>query len=128
MFPQSGHRVTLCIAADVLSRLPTVPQVVIVDALYGAASADYVNAISEFGGTARRLLVVGHNPTIHATALALAGSGDKVLRARLAEKFKTAALALIAFKGNSWSEMLPGSGELVSLLRPGDLDSGTKRH
>lgn len=107
----------------VVSRFPAAPRVIVVDSLYGAADGDYVQIISEFGGTAKRLLVVGHNPTIHATALALAGSGDEALRTRLAGKFPTAGLALIAFKGKAWSATLPGSGELIQLLRPRDLCS-----
>ena len=113
---------------DVLSRLPTVPQVVIVDAFYGAASVDYVNAISEFGGTARHLLVVGHNPIIHARPLR---SPDQVTRRsalaspRSSRRQHSRSLLSRATRGR---RSFPGSGELVSLLRPGDLDSGTKRH
>jgi phosphohistidine phosphatase len=107
----------------VVSRFPAAPRVIVVDALYAAADGDYVDAISELGGTAKRLLVVAHNPTIHATALALAGSGDEALRSRLAGKFPTAGLALIAFKGNAWSATLPGSGELMQVLPSRDLGS-----
>jgi phosphohistidine phosphatase len=97
------------------------PQIVFDDALYGAAEPDYLQAIAEAGDGTRHLLVVGHNPTIHAAAIALTGSGDRLARARLAGKFPTAALAIIAFSGDVWSKTVPGSGELLSLLVPRDL-------
>src|SRR5665213_4157923 len=68
-----------------------------VEALYGGRSPDYLGIIARSGDTAKRLLVIGHNPTIHTTARAAAASGDKTLRERILEKFPTAAFALIAF-------------------------------
>ena len=108
----------------VLASLAPAPRVIVLDSLYGAAHGDYVGAIAEAGGHAKRLLVVGHNPTIHATALTLAGSGDKALRKRLLEKFPTAALAHIRLKGDTWAGTLAGSGELTSFLRPRDSADG----
>ncbi len=107
--------------AALLASFATAPQTVTVDALYGSGAGDYVGTIAAFGGTAKRLLVIGHNPTIHATALALAGSGKKAVLARLAEKFPTAALAVIAFRGNAWADTVAGSGELLFVRRPRDL-------
>lgn len=97
------------------------PRVVFDEALYGASEPEYLRAITEADDDAGRLLIVGHNPTMHASALALAGSGDRALRERLTAKFPTAALAIIAFSCSAWSKTAPGGGELVSLLLPRDL-------
>jgi phosphohistidine phosphatase len=93
------------------------PRIVIADGLYGPGAATYVDTIGALGGEAQRLLVIGHNPAIHATALALAGSSD----AGLVAKFPTCALAIIAFDVPSWSDLRPGEGRLVSFRRPRDL-------
>ena len=106
----------------ILASLKTKPRVVYVDALYGAPG-DYVKTIAENAGGAERLLVVGHNPTIHVTAMVLAGSGKARLREALAAKFPTAALAGIEFEAETWADVRPGAGRLVSFVRPRDLGS-----
>jgi phosphohistidine phosphatase len=90
------------------------------ESLYEAAS-DYRDAIVASGGDAKRLLIIGHNPTIHRTALTLTGTGDAALHAMLSGKFPTAALAVIAFDVASWKDITPGSGELLDFRRPKDL-------
>jgi len=107
--------------AAVMKHFPAKPEVVIADDLYGPSTATCVGTIAGLGRKAKCLLVFGHNPTIHATALLLAGAGDKQLRAGLAAKFPTAALAVLAFKSGPWSAIREGSGELISFRRPRDL-------
>lgn len=114
--PAKRTRETL---AEILPSLKNKPRVVYVDALYGAPG-NYVETIAGNAGEAERLLVVGHNPTIHVTALLLAGSRGK-LREAMAVKFPTAALAAIAFKAENWSEIRAGAGKLISFIRPGDV-------
>lgn len=115
--PAKRTRETL---AAVLAHLPTKPAVEFPDEFYEAGH-DYRDAIAAHGGEAKRLLVVGHNPTIHRTALALTGSGDAALHAMLSGKFPTAALAVIAFDVPAWRNIKPGSGELLAFRRPKDL-------
>ena len=94
----------------------------IVDDLYdfgdGAALA-YV--IREHGGSAPRLLLVAHNPAMENLANRLAARGDKEFRARMAAKYPTAALAVIAFDIGSWSKLGTGGGTLTHFIRPRDL-------
>jgi len=115
--PAKRTRETL---AEILPSLNNKPRVVYVDALYGAPG-DYIEAITGNAGEAERLLVVGHNPTIHVTALLLAGSRGTKLREAMAAKFPTAAFAVIAFKAENWSEIRAGAGKLISFIRPGDV-------
>ena len=104
---------------EILPLLPNKPHVGFIDALYGAPG-DYLEAIADNGEDAKRLLVVGHNPAIHVTALLLAGSRETELREAMAAKFPTATLAVIAFKADTWSTIRPGAGKLASFIRPRD--------
>jgi phosphohistidine phosphatase len=105
--------------APLLSELREEPVVSIEDDLYDHLG-DYVDLIADRGADAHRLLVVGHNPAIQATALALIGSGDKALHTQLVAKFPTGALVVIAFKDN-WADLSPQSGRLTVFQRPRDL-------
>ena len=99
------------------------PKIEVIDSLYGGR-ADYFDILAEFGGTASRLMLIGHNPTIQATAQTAAASGERALRARLAEKFPTAAYAIIAFDVRSWPEVDGTDGRLLAFLTPADLGGG----
>jgi phosphohistidine phosphatase len=107
--------------AFVLPNLTDMNRVSITDELYEPAQGDYRDVIAAFGGDARRLLVIGHNPSIQITALRLVGSADAQTADRLAAKFPTAALAAIDFDFRSWRQLRPGSGRLIAFLRPKDL-------
>jgi phosphohistidine phosphatase len=106
----------------VVDRLPAAPKVRLRREIYLAAPETMLKLVQAEGGSARRALLVGHNPGMHAFARRLAGSGDAKLRARLAEKFPTAALARIAFDLDDWRGLAPGKGELRGFWRPRDLD------
>lgn len=114
--PSQRTRETL---AAILDQLPSEPETALVDGLYEPGGATYLDAISAHGGNSRRLLVIGHNPAIQATALTLVAKPD----AALAGKFPTCALAVIGFDAGSWSAIGPGQGRLISFRRPRDLGS-----
>lgn len=103
--------------AELIRQFATEPKIVLVEALYEPAGATYLETIAALGGDAERLLVVGHNPAVQATALALVDASDT----KLAVKFPTCALAIIASSGRGWSAIKPGKGRLVSFRRPRDL-------
>jgi phosphohistidine phosphatase len=91
--------------------------VVYLDALYDHPG-DYTDVIAAHGGQARRLMVLGHNPAIQATALALVAAGDDKLRSRLHAKYPTSAVAVIGLPG-PWPAIAPLSGRLVAFVEPG---------
>jgi phosphohistidine phosphatase len=63
-------------------------------------------------------MLVGHNPDLHHLAQELAGIGsDDDLRS-LAAKFPTAALAVLEFPGEAWSDIRPRAGTLTRFLVP----------
>jgi phosphohistidine phosphatase len=86
--------------------------------IYEASPGDILIAIRETPPAAEKLLVVGHNPGLQALAMALIGSGDVESRARLAEKFPTAGLAVIDFPIDDWSELTLGTGRLALFVSP----------
>lgn len=90
--------------------------------LYLAEPAAMLDVVQRRGAGAQRVLLVAHNPGMHALAQRLVGRGDAAARARLAEKFPTAALALIGFAGDEWRAAGLGRGELLDFWRPRELE------
>lgn len=86
--------------------------------IYEAGPEAILAAIADAPSSARTLLVVGHNPGFHETAMLLVGSGDKRARAKLSAKFPTAALAVIDFDTKTWAAIRPGSGRLECFVTP----------
>ena len=88
------------------------------DRLYLALPSTMLDVAAKTAKTARNVLVLAHNPGLHALALELTGGGDKKAIAELAAKFPTAALAVLRFKTRDWREVRAGTGELVHFLTP----------
>jgi phosphohistidine phosphatase len=65
-------------------------------------------------------MIVGHNPGLENLALALVSEGAE--RARMEEKYPTAALATIDLPANDWSAIERGNVALVAYVRPRNLD------
>lgn len=103
--------------STVLEHLRLRPRVVLLEALYSSVS--YVEAIAEAASEdAAHVLVVGHNPTIHSTAVTLTGHGDAQLRAALGASFPTCALATLTFPPGDWKDIRAGTGTLAGLVTP----------
>jgi phosphohistidine phosphatase len=66
-------------------------------------------------------MLIGHNPSLQDLAVSLAVHGDEALLARLAEKFPTGALAVIALPHQSWRDLGAGRGTLEELVLPREL-------
>lgn len=114
--PARRTRETLAGVNAVLGR--PAPEVETVPALYEAHGGSYVPIIADAGGTARRLLVIGHNPSCQATAVTLASRGDRRALAELGAGYPTAALAVIDFDVDAWTGIAPRAGTLVAFLTP----------
>ncbi len=67
------------------------------------------------------LLVVGHNPGFADLAVALAGSGDPEELENMRIKFPPAALAILDFDADCWSNVAQGAGRLYRYVTPDDL-------
>lgn len=88
------------------------------DDIYLANASDLLDILQHRGGRAQRLLLIGHNPGLQALAMMLAGSGDAAAVALMADKFPTAALAILSFDCAHWRDIKPGSGELMTFTAP----------
>jgi phosphohistidine phosphatase len=95
-----------------------------VQRLYEASEHTLLASIKDIPASAHSLLVVGHNPGLHALALLLIASGDIETREKLAEKLPTSGLVLIDFAIDDWSKLHPRSGRLERYVTPKSLDTG----
>ncbi len=109
----------------VADTLPHPPSVEFEDRIYEASPRHILAAIAGAPAAARSLLVVGHNPGFHDTANLLVQSGDKQMRKKLAEKFPTAALAVIDLDIDDWAAIGPGCGRLETFVTPRAIGGGS---
>ncbi|WP_407553809.1 histidine phosphatase family protein [Streptomyces sp. Pv4-95] len=94
------------------------PKTVYEERLYEASLGELIALLNETSDDVHDLLVVAHNPGVHALADALAGEADDDLLARMNRGgFPTATMAVIAFNG-SWKSVEHGVGRLVAYLPP----------
>jgi phosphohistidine phosphatase len=70
----------------------------------------------------RHVMLVGHDPGMHALACQLASTGNPEQLRAMAHKFPTAGLAVIRFKARAWSKLAAGAGELDRFVTPKTLD------
>ncbi len=88
------------------------------DALYMAPPEIILDQLASVPRTNEHVMIVGHNPGLHAFALELMGQGDPADMARLASKYPTAALAVLTFDVSRWPDVQTGSGRLEHFLSP----------
>ncbi|MCL2551638.1 MAG: histidine phosphatase family protein [Actinomycetia bacterium] len=101
----------------VAHELPHRPKTVYEERLYDASLGDLLALLSETPDDVSSLLLVGHNPGMHALADALAGSAEGDTLARMTRGFPTAAFAVITFDG-SWKSVEHGVGRLTAFWAP----------
>lgn len=106
----------------VLSRLglPS-PETTLEPSLYLATATGLLGIVRQTARTVRHLLVIGHNPGMHALALDLTGSGLHRDITSLALKFPTCALAVLTFEADDWAEVRPAAGRLTLFVAPSAL-------
>ena len=89
--------------------------------LYGASASTLLERLRRVPAQTDAVMVIGHNPALQILVLRLAGDGGATAEgsdlAAVERKFPTGALASLSFDGE-WSELAPGSAELVAFVRP----------
>jgi phosphohistidine phosphatase len=90
--------------------------------VYMATAPDLIKVVREIPSHAKAVLLVGHNPGLEQLIVALAKDDRSGLRARVADKYPTGALAVIEFDIDAWREVGEARGELTDLIVPRDLD------
>jgi len=86
--------------------------------VYDASLQTLKNVIGETPDLPGRLFMVGHNPGLESLLLELCPSAPVMDNGKL---FTTANLARIELSGR-WDDLSEGSGKLLELVRPSDLD------
>lgn len=98
------------------------PEVSFADELYLAPWKLIANMVRALPKSVNVVLVIGHNPGLEECARALArkprSDDEREKLDALTEKFPTAALAVLDFEGDGWSEVVSDAGVLVDFLRP----------
>jgi phosphohistidine phosphatase len=112
-------RATLSLVIPELGGAP--PRIRYDEALYLASPVTLLDALHGVDKAPGHVMMVGHNPGMHALALELAGGGQRDGMSALATKFPTAALAVITFEARSWKDIRPGTGRLERFVTPKDL-------
>ncbi|MET9296351.1 histidine phosphatase family protein [Streptomyces sp. NPDC003077] len=119
---------TLCSTADrtretwklFVHELPQRPKTVYEERLYEASLGELIALVNETSDEVNTLMLVGHNPGMHALADALAGEAEGDLLPRMNRSgFPTSALAVLTFNG-SWKSVEHGVGRLVAYWSPHD--------
>ncbi|SED67554.1 histidine phosphatase family protein [Streptomyces sp. TLI_105] len=98
--------------------LPARPKTVYEERIYEASLGELIAVVNETPDTVNNLLLVGHNPGMHALADALAGESEGELLPRMNRSgFPTSAFAVITFDG-TWKSVEHGVGRLVDFWAP----------
>jgi phosphohistidine phosphatase len=97
---------------------PPAPEVVSDDTLYLAQPSTMLAVLRETSPSHPHVMLVGHNPGMHALALELVGDGDRKLIGALAMEFPTAALAVLTFPLSQWSDIKAATGRLDHFTTP----------
>ncbi|MFF3603607.1 SixA phosphatase family protein [Streptomyces sp. NPDC002463] len=94
------------------------PKTVYEERMYEASLGELIALVNETPDTVENLLLIGHNPGMHALADALAGESEGDLLPRMNRSgFPTAAFAVVTFDG-TWKSVEHGVGKLVDFWTP----------
>ncbi|MFJ8663847.1 SixA phosphatase family protein [Streptomyces sp. NPDC093795] len=100
--------------------LPERPRTVYEERLYEASLGELIALLNETPDEVRDLLVIGHNPGVHALADALAGASEGEVLPRMNRSgFPTSAFAVLTFSGD-WKTLEHGAARLVDFWTPHD--------
>lgn len=107
------------IAWEAMKELAPAPQVELTPELYGADVSQLLETVRNASvSDPKRLMLVGHNPGMHELAFTLAGSGDAAGREALADNLPTAALVILDFDIDDWSDVRIRRGRLELFVSP----------
>ncbi|MFE9630126.1 SixA phosphatase family protein [Streptomyces sp. NPDC006463] len=101
-----------------VQEMPHRPKTSYEERLYDASLGELIALLNETSDEVTDLLVIGHNPGMHALADALSGHATGDTLARMTRTgFPTAAFAVVSFTG-SWKSLEHGVGTLVDFWTP----------
>jgi phosphohistidine phosphatase len=92
--------------------------------LYLIDAGDLLKLIGEVSNTVASVMIIGHNPGLHMTALRLTKNADEEQLQSLdmmTNKFPTGAMCSLKFDVEHWQDVMRGNGTLTAFVRPRDL-------
>jgi phosphohistidine phosphatase len=95
-----------------------VPEVLYDEALCHPSCPAIVEKLQNISGACRHVMLVGHNPELHALTRELVGQGKPKELSALTARFPTSALAVVEFDSGHWSTIRAGSGKLAGFITP----------
>ncbi|MFB7620679.1 histidine phosphatase family protein [Kitasatospora sp. NPDC056181] len=93
------------------------PGTVYEERIYAASPGELLVLFTELSEEVDDVVMVGHNPGIHALAEILVGASEGDLTARMSAAFPTSAIAVLTYEG-SWKAVEPGAARLVAFWTP----------
>ena len=105
---------------NIIGSFETAPQVTYTDKLYSSGLSDYVEMIQAEAEPVS-IMVIGHNPMCGALAASMPGSGNEEAISKIAYKYPTAAVSIIDFDIERWSDVAQRTGIMVDCLIPSEL-------
>ncbi|MFD9036241.1 SixA phosphatase family protein [Streptomyces sp. NPDC059567] len=101
-----------------VQELPHRPKTVYEERLYEASPGELIALLNEVSDEVKSVLVIGHNPGMHALSDALAGSAEGDALARMNRGgFPTSAFSVLGFSG-SWKSVEHGVATLLDYWAP----------
>jgi len=100
-----------------LPELGKTPDLRYEEGLYHAGPRQMLQLLNDVSAATGHVMLVGHNPGMHALALGLVGEGKADDLQALRQKFPTAGLAVIDFE-EDWPQVGPGMGSLRLFMVP----------
>jgi phosphohistidine phosphatase len=92
--------------------------------LYLAMPREMLRRVQAVGREPDCVMLVGHNPGIADLASWLCAQGKADLRASLARKFPTGAIAVLEFDVEDWGDVDAETGRLVDFATPKQIEHG----
>jgi phosphohistidine phosphatase len=117
--PARRTRQTLDLALPHLAGKPAIEHP---DPLYLAGPLVLLKHLHAIKNRDSHVLIIGHNPGLHALALDLIADGPQERIGLLGRKLPTCGLVVLGFDVASWGEVVAGTGTLVSFTTPGELE------
>jgi phosphohistidine phosphatase len=87
-------------------------------AIYEATPARLLTTLRRTPAAVRCLLMIGHNPGLEELTADLMRDADPEAAKRLAQKFPTSGLAVLALPATDWAHLVPRNGHLAHFVGP----------
>ena len=100
------------------------PQTKLEKDIYAASPETLLEVVRRTPADVQTLAIVGHNPGLEQFVEMLASNGDPEARRALAQKFPTAAIAVLDLPSDDWESAQPRSARLDRFISPKSLGLG----